>query len=165
MKYVRHITLWSFFIATCMTGVWTGCKPETNGEIGEPFDKVRGMIGTWELTAFTQKDMNSPVKELRDLSAFFIDGMVTPLQLTFDENRNYTVALELGKNYFGEGGSWGFDDEQYPTYLELYTPSDTIAYNLGGMVREFDQQMKIEYRRSCGSTATNIYTFEFIRLN
>jgi hypothetical protein len=33
------------------------------------------------------------------------------------------------------------------------------------MVREFDQQLAIEYRRDCGGTATNIYTFEFNRLN
>lgn len=142
-----------------------GCKPEISGEIGEPFDKVKGMLGTWELSSFTQQDLNSPVKEIRDLSTFFIDGIATPLQLTFQEDRSYQVALELGKNYFGDGGEWGFDDDLYPTYLKLYTTEDTLIYNLGGMVREFDQQMRIEYQRACGGTATNIYTFEFNRIN
>ena len=141
------------------------CKPESTGELGDPFDKVAGMTGTWELSSFTQQDLNSPVKETRDLSAFYIDGTVTPLQLTFNADRTYSIALEMGKNYFGEGGTWGFDDDLYPTYLELFSTNDTLVYNLGGMVREFDQQLAIEYRRDCGGTATNIYTFEFNRLN
>lgn len=141
------------------------CKPESTGELGNPFDKVAGMTGTWELSSFTQQDLNSPVKETRDLSAFYIDGTVTPLQLTFNADRTYSIALEMGKNYFGEGGTWGFDDDLYPTYLELFSTNDTLVYNLGGMVREFDQQLAIEYRRDCGGTATNIYTFEFNRLN
>lgn len=142
-----------------------GCKPETHGEVGEPFDKVKGMTGTWALNSFTQQDLNSPIKEERDLSAFYIDGVVTPLQLTFNADRTYTVAIEMGKNYFGEGGTWGFDDDLYPTYLELFTATDTLVYNLGGMVREFDQTLNIEYRRDCSGTPTNIYTFEFNRLN
>lgn len=144
---------------------FNACKPESTGELGDPFDKVAGMTGTWELSSFTQQDLNSPVKETRDLSAFYIDGTVTPLQLTFNANGTYSIALEMGKNYFGEGGTWGFDDDLYPTYLELFSTADTLVYNLGGMVREFDQQLAIEYRRDCDGTATNIYTFEFNRLN
>ncbi len=144
---------------------FAGCKPETNGDLGEPFDKVKGLLGTWELQAFTQQDLNSPIKETRDLSEFYLDGTVTPLQLTFREDRTYSVAIELGKNYFGEGGTWGFDDELYPTFLELTTNNDTLSYNLGGMVRDFDQAFSIEYRRNCNGTPTNIYTFEFNRLN
>ena len=58
---------------------FNACKPESTGELGDPFDKVAGMAGTWELSSFTQQDLNSPVKETRDLSAFYIDGTVTPL--------------------------------------------------------------------------------------
>ena len=107
--------------------VFNACKPESTGELGDPFDKVAGMTGTWELSSFTQQDLNSPVKETRDLSAFYIDGTVNPLQLTFNADRTYSVALEMGKNYFGEGGTWGFDDDLYPTYLELFSTTDTLV--------------------------------------
>lgn len=160
-RKITYALLWAFV----STGAFMGCKPTTEGELGEPFDKVKGMTGTWELASFTQKDMNSPIKEVRDLSSFYIDGIVTPLQLSFEEAGNYSVALEMGKNYFGEGGMWMFDDPDYPSLLELHTATDTLVYNLGSMVREFDRTMKIEYRRSCGGSATSIYTFEFNRLN
>ena len=160
-----YTSLSAVLILAIVAIAFNACKPESTGELGDPFDKVAGMVGTWELSSFTQQDLNSPVKETRDLSAFYIDGTVTPLQLTFNADRTYSVALEMGKNYFGEGGTWGFDDDLYPTYLELFSTTDTLVYNLGGMVREFDQQLAIEYRRDCGGTATNIYTFEFNRLN
>ena len=160
-----YTSLSAALILAIVAIAFNACKPESTGELGDPFDKVAGMSGTWELSSFTQQDLNSPVKETRDLSAFYIDGTVTPLQLTFNADRTYSVALEMGKNYFGEGGTWGFDDDLYPTYLELFSTADTLVYNLGGMVREFDQQLAIEYRRDCGGTATNIYTFEFNRLN
>ena len=160
LKYIPRLIL-----LMGAAGAFSGCKPETNGEVGDPFDKVQGMIGTWELTSFSQQDLNSPVKETRDLSSFFIDGVSTPIQLTFAEDRSYSVAVEMGKNYFGEGGNWGFDDDLYPTFLELYSSTDTLSYNLGGMVRNFDQTMRIEYRRECGTASTNIYTFAFNRIN
>jgi len=143
----------------------TGCKPEPEGELGESFDKVKGLTGTWQLTSFTQQDLNSPVKEVRDLSSFYIDGNVTPLQLTFNEDRSYSIALERGRNYFGEGGTWAFDDEAFPSYIHLFSGEDTLVYDLGAMVREFDQDMSIEYRRDCNGTATVIYTFSFTRIN
>ena len=164
-KNTTYTSLSTVLILAIVAIAFNACKPESTGELGDPFDKVAGMAGTWELSSFTQQDLNSPVKETRDLSAFYIDGTVTPLQLTFNADRTYSVALEMGKNYFGEGGSWGFDDDLYPTYLELFSTNDTLVYNLGGMVREFDQQLAIEYLRDCGGTATNIYTFEFNRLN
>ncbi len=160
------IALRTLFACAVLAAGWmTGCKPEPEGELGEAFDKVKGLTGTWQLTSFTQQDLNSPVKEVRDLSSFYIDGNVTPLQLTFNADRTYSIALERGRNYFGEGGAWGFDDEGFPSYIHLFSGEDTLVYDLGAMVREFDQDMSIEYRRDCNGTATVIYTFSFTRIN
>jgi hypothetical protein len=142
----------------------TGCKPETQGEIGEPFDKVEGISATWELRAFQQQDLNSPVKEVRDLSEFYIDGVTQPLRLTFHPDRTYEVEISMGKNFFGNGGTWAFDDDTYPSDLFLYTGEDTLVYDLGAMTRTFDQTLGIEYSRDCGGTETVRYTFLFDRL-
>jgi len=164
MKYLnQNLVGWAAGVALAVLLV-AGCKPEVCGELGEPFDKIEGMTGTWQLTSFSQKDLNSPVKEVRDLSSFYIDGITTPLELTFTADGTYAVALEMGKNYFGDGGMWSFDDPNFPTYLELYS-SDTLVYNLGGIVRPFDNELNIEYRRECSSTPTVVYTFSFNRQN
>jgi hypothetical protein len=165
MNNMKSTILGIFAVGMAAALLFQGCKPTIEGELGEPFDKSEGIAGTWELSSFTQKDLNSPVQEVRDLSGFFIDGIATPLQLTFNRDGSYNVALEMGKNYFGDGGQWMFDDPDYPSFIELHTEVDTLVYDLGSMVRSFDNTMKIEYRRACNGTATNIYTFEFNRLN
>jgi hypothetical protein len=160
-----------FFAATAvvLAGVWTGCKPELQGELGEPFNKVEGMIGVWQMASFSQTDLQSPLKEVRDLSELYIDGIVTPLQITLNEDRSYNVSIEKGRNYFGEQGTWGLDDEEHPTYLILATSdvdgnlSDTLQYNLGAVVRPHDNLLDIVYDRPCDGDPVLAYTFSFNR--
>ncbi|MGA1374901.1 MAG: DUF5004 domain-containing protein [Flavobacteriales bacterium] len=165
MEHPHSLVRTGAWALVLVAALFTGCKPEPEGELGETYDKVKGLTGTWQLTAFTQQDLNSPVKEVRDLSSFYIDGSVTPLQLTFNADRTYAIALERGRNYFGEGGTWGFDDDDFPSYIHLFSGDDTLVYDMGAMVREFDQDMSIEYRRECNGTPTVVYTFSFTRIN
>ena len=131
MNIAKHITLAS--MALLVVGGWMGCKPELQGELGEPFNKLEGMIGVWEMGSFSQTDLQSPLTEVRDLSELYIDGIVTPLQITLNEDFTYSVSIEKGRNYFGDGGQWSLDDEEHPTFLILATedadgnPLDTVA--------------------------------------
>ena len=146
----------------------TGCKEEITGELGDPIDKREGFLGTWELSSFTQQDLNNPLKQTRDLSTVFIQEGTQPLRLTFNDDDTYTIAQEVGRDYFGEGGNWSFDDPEFPTFLKLFGDTDTLQYNLGTTVRPYDDQMTIEYRRSCGEGGalleTVIYAFIFNRI-
>ena len=148
---------------------WAGCKPDTTGTLGEPFDKIEGMIGTWQLETFSQTDLQNALKESRDLSELYIDGIVTPMRLILNEDWTYSIALEKGRNYFGEGGTWGLDDETHPTYLILHSevdgvPMDTLQYNLGSVVRPFDNVFDIVYERPCDGDPVLEYTFSFNRI-
>ena len=40
-------------LAAVITVAVIGCKPEIEGELGDPIDKRAGFIGTWELASFT----------------------------------------------------------------------------------------------------------------
>ncbi|MBX7051863.1 MAG: DUF5004 domain-containing protein [Flavobacteriales bacterium] len=156
------------FVALMMNS----CKPELKGELGDPSDKLAGMQGTWQISSFVQQDPNNPIKEERDLSDFYIIPGETPYQLTFvKEDRTYTVQPGPGKNYFGTGGTWAFDNEQFPTYLYLYNSSDTLELLLGDVVRESDNSLSIELEKNCYDAATGtstplaIYKFNFNRIN
>lgn len=147
------------------------CKPDTKGELGEESNKIEGITGTWEIVSFKQQDPNNPIREERDLSEFYVVPGETPYRLTFDKaTMTYEVAAGPGKNYFGTGGKWAFDNDAYPTYLYLYTPTDTLETLLGSVVRPSDSQLNIQLENYCeasdGSrTTTAIYTFTFNRLN
>lgn len=142
----------------------SGCKPDLEGELGEAFDKVEGMIGTWELSAFTQQDLNNPIQETRDLSYFYLDGAATPFNITFEADGTYGVDISQGKNYFGDGGVWTFDDLNAPSFLILETDNDTLNFSMASVVRTFDQNMQIEIRKGCTDVETVIYAFNFNRV-
>ena len=149
----------------------SSCKPEVEGELGEPFDKVAGMSGTWELSTFLQKDLNNPIKEERDLSMVYINGVDQPLRLTFDATeRTYQVEITNGRNFFGTDGTWSFDNDQYPTTLILDNATEVLEMNLGSVVRTFDNELSIELDKACINTEgditqTVIYIFNFNRIN
>lgn len=148
---------------------FSGCKKKIEGELGTPFDKLKGLNGTWELVKFTQTDLNNPIKEVRDLSEFYIQEGTTPLRIIFDAaDFSYTVEVETGKNYFGEGGTWAFDDNDYPSYLILDSGTSVQELLLGRVVRESDNTLDVQLKRSCvdsdeNETETVIYGFEFTR--
>lgn len=161
---IQHLLLASLLLILGLAG----CKQEITGELGEPIDKRSGFLGTWELTTFTQQDLNNPLKETRDLSSVFIQDGAQPMRLTFNDDDSYSIVQEIGRDYFGTGGSWAFDDPEFPTFLQLFQEGDTLQYNLGTTVRPYDNQMTIEYRRSCGEGGafleTVIYAFTFNRI-
>jgi Domain of unknown function (DUF5004) len=160
------------FLAILIAGAaLQSCKPELKGELGDPADKIAGMNGTWEISTFVQQDPNNPIREERDLSDFYIVSGETPTHLTFNKaDQTYTVQPGPGKNYFGTGGTWAFDDNNFPTYLYLYTATDTLETLLGSIVRESDSQLNIELENSCTDvagvkTVTSVYKFSFNRIS
>ncbi len=158
------------FSLTILSLAIIGCKPEVKGEQGEPFNKVKGIAGTWEISQFLQEDVNNPINEERDLSEFYLVENEDIIQLTFNESpRTYSYTAGAGRNYFGNGGTWKFDNDEYPTYLILEDPADTLTLDLGSIIRETDNEMSLELPRYCldgtgGSTKTMVYKFFFNRI-
>lgn len=158
------------FAIASLSLVFSSCKPDLKGSLGEPTDKIAGMDGTWEMATFVQQDPNNPIKEERDLSEFYIVPGVTPYHLQFSKtDRTYTVTPGPGKNYFGTGGTWSFDNENYPTFLYLYNTTDTLELKLGSVIRPTDNMLSIELENQCHDTTgafttTAIYRFIFNRV-
>jgi hypothetical protein len=148
----------------------SSCKPEVKGELGEPFNKVKGFTGTWEISQFVQQDVNNPINEERDLSEFYLVENEDVLRLTFNESpRTYSYTAGAGRNYFGNGGTWKFDNDEFPSFVILEDPADTLTLDLGSIVKETDSKMSLELPRYCldgagGSTKTMVYKFFFNRI-
>jgi Domain of unknown function (DUF5004) len=148
-----------------------GCKPELKGELGEGTDKVAAMNGSWQISSFQQRDENNPIKEVRDLSEFYIVDGETPTQIEFNSSdKSYSVVPGAGRNYFGTGGTWRFDDNFAPSEIVLETPTDTFSLALGSMPREVESNLSFELPRYCvdaegNSTATVTYIINITRTN
>jgi len=156
-----------FFIALTVIACLSGCKPEINGELGEPFDQVVGIKGEWVLTSFVQQDLNNPIKEERDFSEFYIQDGETPLTIDFaSEDRSYSVDITSGKNFFGDAGTWSFDNDEFPTSIIFDDGITANLFTLGAPVRDFDNSLTIQIVKGCSDTDQNvIYKFNFTRAN
>lgn len=147
------------------------CKPELKGELGEPSNKVEGLSGNWQLTAFSQRDENNPIKEIRDMSEFYIITGEEATRLTFNSSDNsYTIIPGPGRNYMGTGGTWRFDNNEAPTYLYLQSDTDTMQLKLGSMPTTASSQLNLELPRYCtdaqgNRTPTVSYIFTIQRAN
>jgi len=163
MKKIVYITLALTILASC--------KPEIKGELGEPHSKVEGLNGTWKLTAFSQRDENNPIKEVRDLSEFYILAGEESTVLSFNASDfTYTVVPGPGKNYFGESGTWRFDSNEAPSYLYLQSDTDTLQIKLGSMPVTYLNNLTLELPRFCTDnigvqTPTVTYIFNIQRAN
>ncbi len=140
------------------------CKPEPYKEIGPQYDLATGISGSWTVDMVEGVDLTLPVPEARDISDFYL-AAANPLGLTFDANSAmYTVVNpETPGNIFGQGGTFAFDNNEFPTLLSLYESSnDTIVVNLLNMVREIDLSMGLSYtRNNCGTDYFRYnYTFK-----
>ena len=153
------------YIICIATLIMAGCKPDKKTDIGEPFDKVAGLEGTWVLNSFLQKDLNNPVQEERDLSQYYIVEGIEPMELTFSAaDRAYDIELTEGKNFFGSGGTWSFDNDQYPTSILFDDGTEENSFGMGSVVREFDNELTIQLEKGCSETDLNvIYKFNFHR--
>jgi hypothetical protein len=161
MKYTLLIAL-----AVIMT--ISGCKKKIEGELGTPYSKVAGMNGAWEIISFSQIDLNNPIQEERDLSKFYVQADEEPFTITFNSSeRSYSVDYAIGKNFFGDEGTWSFDDDEFPSFLYMDDGINILEFEMGNVVDRYDNELSIELNRACVSgddvTETVIYRFVFAR--
>lgn len=154
-----------FILAAIIGGVTLNSCEKTVYEIGEETSKLEGIHGSWDITAVTQIDEASPLKDEMDLSRFFIIPGETPLSVTFDsDNLLYTTVSGGGKNPFGDKGSWAFDDVKYPSYVSMYSDAgDTVVMGLGQTIRPTDANLYLNQQKSCEGTVVLTYQYIFDR--
>lgn len=160
-------------VAMIITFLVGGCKPEPQGELGAPFDKVAGLHGTWELMSVFQADEVNDFLDDLELTSFYRDGVTPALSLTILEDGSFAVSCMRGTNFFGNQGTWEINNPEFPSYLSLYQTDvfgnviDSLQADLGSVVLPHSNSMGLEIRRPCsdGEEATFpvTYSFNFIR--
>ena len=140
-----------------------GCKPQSNYEIGDPSSKLEGIRGDWKVGEVVFVDEVSTNKNEGDLTDYFTETN-DAFSVNFDSDAfSYTVTGALGAKYLGTGGTWSFDDNEFPTAIN-FSPSDgTDPYTatLLGPIREVDNTLIIQVFRGCASSGTANMSIKF----
>jgi len=123
------------------------CKKEKL-ELEPPSSKVEGISDTWVLKEVTQVDEANPLFPEMEVSEAFIGNQA--LEMSF-ESTNFTYSVEEGDspNYFGTNGTWSFDNNEYPTLVNIVHDGKEEVLQLLRTVRTVDQTFEFQYFRTC----------------
>lgn len=154
-------------IAVLAMGVlMTACKKE-RPVLDPPQSKLEGINHQWKLIGVDQVDAASIEQATLDVSEAFING--DGLEITFNSTDfSYSVDAKNSPNYLGAGGSWEFDDNDFPSLIALMpTGGEAIVLPLLATVRPKDPYLKFGIDRRCGTESKPYvgYQFTFMRIN
>ncbi|WNJ19237.1 DUF5004 domain-containing protein [Pontibacter sp. G13] len=143
----------------------TACDNNKNYEFGEPYSKLEGIADTWELTSVEQVDkLTLSADSTLDVSSVFLKG--TPMTLAFNSSE-MTVVVEAGDSpqLLIGGGSWSFDDDEYPTAIILNANGVEQTLRMLKTIRTVDETLEFQVSRSFRGQSTVGYNFTFVRQN
>jgi len=144
-------------------GLIAGACEEKTYEFGEPFSKIEGINGSFVLTQVVQADERSTnLDNTFDISEFFIGS--EPAVINFQSSDfSYTLNPGTAPNFLGaSAGSWKFDDNEFPTQIQLGTASPTIL-DLNHTIRTIDNTLEFKITKSCSGEAGVSYHYVFTR--
>lgn len=157
--------------------LFTSCEPEKFEPIGEPFNKIDGIKGSWKITSVLQIDEVAVTKELAftqlDITQFF-DFSNYRITFNVDEANNPStfeiVNPDNAPNFVVTSGKWTFDNVLYPSQVYLIKvnaemlPIDTTRIELVATPRDY-LPLKYKYSRKSAGEKLISYSYTFERDN
>lgn len=142
-------SLFSFIILTVVT--LSSCQETKDFILDSPMSKITGISDTWKLSQVVQIDVLTKIQERREMDISSLSIGADPMTLNFTSDGNYTVNAGSSLNYLGStSGTWSFNDNDYPTQVNINSNGETTVLQLFAPTREIDMQLKIGVFRYCG---------------
>jgi len=137
-----------------------GCKDKA--ELEPALSKIEGIHDTWVLKEVLQVDPTNK-EEAFDISYVFTES-VTPIELTINSTDFTYTFNQANPIYMGTTGTWKFDDDLFPTAIQLNPTSTIQNLTLLRTIRTVDQTLEFQLDRFCADNKiTTSYQFKFER--
>lgn len=138
-----HTKITLFAIASLL--VVTSCREDRSAELGEPLSKIEGLVATpWVISEVYIVDGADPANASRDFSSYYASGE-SLLSLNFNEDGTFQVQPGDGVNFLPEGGTWEFDNNEYPSRIIMNGGDVDLELQLEAPTRIIEQQLKVRY--------------------
>lgn len=128
MKRIYNLII---IITTVSMFLFQSCKEDDFGEVGEPFNKIQYIQGTWKCTNVTQLDEYAVQKDYSftklDITDYYNFTDIT-LSLNVDTDLQPTTFIlnpSGTPNFIITTGTWQFNDYNYPSHIYLYADGST----------------------------------------
>lgn len=146
MNRTRSFCIWLGCVAVVLL---QACKDDDR-EIGDPWNHIEGLTANeWILTDVDIIDEGNPSRPRRSLSQFFVEGN-NILSLKFEPDGSFTSVPGDGGQVFPLSGTWSFDRDEAPRFINIVEGNGNLVANLGSPVRIIDPQLRLELvKKSC----------------
>lgn len=147
-------------VALLMVFAIQGCKKKTR-ELYDASSKLEGIQDVWVLDEVKQYD---PANKDLTIDVTDVFKGATPIELDVN-SKDFTFAFNQPNPLFmGSSGTWKFDNNDFPTQIEMTGDAGVQTVKLLQTVRTVDQKLRIQLTRYCGGgTPSTIYQFSFVR--
>lgn len=143
MKYLPFCLL--IFLASL-----SSCQETQDLVLDPPLSKVVGISDTWRLTQIVQVDFLTKIPERRERDITTLAIGANPMTVSFTTDGNYSLNAGSSLNYLGaESGTWAFNNNDYPTLINISANGINSELSLYGPTREIDSYLKVGVQRYC----------------
>ena len=140
------------FILTISISV-LACQPDDIPPIGDKTDYKPMLAGTWNLVKFEQTDVDAESKDFpeyattKDLTNVFADHLYSDFSITFNSDGTFTSHQGASYMQMLSGGTWAFDDDDYPSAIVLTSGTSTQSVSLGTLADVITGGLKFKEER------------------
>ena len=147
MRNFRPLMLVNFIFLVAVLFLTKGCIDDIK-PIGEPFDKLEAINGTWKLIEVIQIDEidDDEASKRLDVSSILIG--TDPAEFSIDSgSKSYTIETGTSRLVIASSGSWSFDDDEFPSEIIL---NNMEVLKMQSSIRPFDTELRVLYTRPKG---------------
>ena len=143
-----------------------GCREKRDLVLGEPFSKLEGINGAWRLSQVEQIGLKEGSKQWGfDLTSAVVGA--DPATISFNSaDLTFAYSPNGSRDLLKlTGGSWAFDDVEYPTMVSLDDAAATdLDLKLLAAIRIIDDRLKLRLvRPDCDNGWVLAYNLIFER--
>jgi len=147
-----------------LTVLLAGCEENDYNDLAPPPSKIEGIQGSWTIESVAQVELTKRAGGF-DIRYDVSDVVVgdDPMSIVFEsENMTYSVNAGTTVHALGSGGTWAFDDPEFPTQLILRTDEgNTVTADLQRTVRPVDNVLQFEFPRECANVENPEFGYEY----
>lgn len=146
--------------------VLVSCRPNEDFKpLGEPFDQVKGIKGTFKLAKVEQVDeLSSSLVKTLDVSDYCVGDNPMTLSFAIDSPQVVTINPGNSADFLSDGASsltWEYDRNDAPSYITL---SNGAEWSMLKPIREFDKQLFLQLSKTYQGKKAITYKFTFDRI-
>ena len=153
-----------YLLLLLLTGlvVMTACDPE-RATLEPAGSKLDGINDTFTLTSVVQVDqITSEFDNTLDVSSAFIGATASTITYS-SSDFTWTYTPGDSPDYLGAGGTWAFDDNDFPTKITMIEGANTYDLTLLRTIRPSDQTLEFQLDKTCYGAPNLSYQYTFTR--